>query len=247
MTLSGRYRRIVLVHGACHGKWCWEELAPLLESHGYEVDTLDLPGMGDDPMKPVDVTFSAYVRRVVEVIQAKSGEVVLVGHSLGGHTISQVAEVIDDRIGRLVYLTAILPHSGESPASCLKVIADSGETSGLRAWRASSLEGAQEVDPDLAVDVFYHMCSPEVAQRALKRLRPQPVEPLTAVANLSERWGSVPKTYVLCARDRTISLAAQRRMAARTRGIKVVELDTDHSPFYSDPHGLAKLLEEECR
>jgi alpha-beta hydrolase superfamily lysophospholipase len=63
----------------------------MIESHGYEVDILDLPGMGDDPTKPVDVTFAAYVSRVVAVIEAKPGAVVLVGHSLGGHTISRVS------------------------------------------------------------------------------------------------------------------------------------------------------------
>jgi pimeloyl-ACP methyl ester carboxylesterase len=220
----------------------------MIESHGYEVDILDLPGMGDDPTKPVDVTFAAYVSRVVAVIEAKPGAVVLVGHSLGGHTISRVAEVIPDRIGRLVYLAAMLAHSGESPATCLKDLTDSGEISGLRGWRASAIEGALEVDPDLAADMFYHMCSVDVARRAVERLRPQPDAPLATPAHLSaEHWGAVPKTYILCTQDRTIPLAAQRRMAARAPGIKLVEIDTDHSPFYSDPHGLAKLLEQECR
>ena len=43
-----RIGRIILVHGAAHGAWCWEMLAPLLTSYGYEVQTLDLPGLGED-------------------------------------------------------------------------------------------------------------------------------------------------------------------------------------------------------
>ena len=43
---ASRPRRMLLVHGAWHGAWCWERvLAPLLVL-GYEPEALDLPGHG---------------------------------------------------------------------------------------------------------------------------------------------------------------------------------------------------------
>ena len=36
----------VLVHGACHGAWCWDEVAARLRAKGHRVVTLDLPGHG---------------------------------------------------------------------------------------------------------------------------------------------------------------------------------------------------------
>jgi len=36
---------IVFVHGAWHGKWCWDKyFAPEFSAKGYNVITFDLPG-----------------------------------------------------------------------------------------------------------------------------------------------------------------------------------------------------------
>jgi pimeloyl-ACP methyl ester carboxylesterase len=41
----------IFVHGAWHGSWCWEKVAPLLRAAGHEVFAPDL--QGDDPT-PID-------------------------------------------------------------------------------------------------------------------------------------------------------------------------------------------------
>jgi alpha-beta hydrolase superfamily lysophospholipase len=40
--------RLVLVHGAFGGAWCWEPVIEPLEAAGHTVETLDLPGGGDE-------------------------------------------------------------------------------------------------------------------------------------------------------------------------------------------------------
>ncbi|KAI5316687.1 hypothetical protein L3X38_036394 [Prunus dulcis] len=39
-------KHFVLVHGACHGSWCWYKIKPRLESAGHRVTALDLAASG---------------------------------------------------------------------------------------------------------------------------------------------------------------------------------------------------------
>jgi alpha-beta hydrolase superfamily lysophospholipase len=39
-------KEFLLVHGACHGAWCWEEVAGRLRARGHRVAAVDLPGHG---------------------------------------------------------------------------------------------------------------------------------------------------------------------------------------------------------
>ncbi|RVW57637.1 Salicylic acid-binding protein 2 [Vitis vinifera] len=45
--MEKRERHFVLVHGACHGAWCWYKVATLLRSAGHRVTALDLAAAGD--------------------------------------------------------------------------------------------------------------------------------------------------------------------------------------------------------
>ena len=105
---------LVLVHGAFHGAWCWDKVTSLLEQGGHEVVALDLPGHGEDQTPAVEVTLEAYADLVVQALDALPAPVVLVGHSLSGTVISQVAERRPEKIDKLVYLCALLLPSGKS-------------------------------------------------------------------------------------------------------------------------------------
>ncbi|WP_231976334.1 alpha/beta fold hydrolase [Streptomyces sp. 3214.6] len=57
-------------------------------------------------------------------------------------------------------------------------------------------------------------------------------------------WLTVPSAYVVCAADRTVRPEAQHTCAARA--VTYVELDCDHSPFYSAPDPMARFLAEQA-
>ena len=38
--------KVVLVHGAWHGPWCWEGVVAALEARGIEANTVELPLAG---------------------------------------------------------------------------------------------------------------------------------------------------------------------------------------------------------
>ena len=100
----------VLVHGASHGSWCWDKVVPVLESLGHRAAAVDLPGntYGEFDVPAAQVTLDTYVKHVCKVLDQLDEPVVLVGHSLGGLTITQTAERRPDKIKTLVYLTALL-------------------------------------------------------------------------------------------------------------------------------------------
>ena len=96
----------VLIHGAWHGAWCWKKIIPLLEKEGHNVEAPELPGHGNHKVPIAEISLQLYVDYVCQVIDSQSEPVILVGHSLGGCTISQAAENRPEKIKALVYLSA---------------------------------------------------------------------------------------------------------------------------------------------
>ena len=104
----------VLVHGAWHGAWCWNKVVPLLKERGHAVLTPDLPGHGRDQRSCADIHLSTYVDHIKELIESIKEPVILLGHSMGGVVVSQVAEDIPERIHQLVYVSGFIPGNGGS-------------------------------------------------------------------------------------------------------------------------------------
>jgi pimeloyl-ACP methyl ester carboxylesterase len=107
-------RSIHLIHGAWHGRWCWEKLVPKLEIKGHRVVARDLPGLGLDRTPAAEITLERYTDAVCDALAKEAEPVVLVGHSMGGVVISEAAERMPEKIKALVYLTAYLLVSGQS-------------------------------------------------------------------------------------------------------------------------------------
>ena len=104
----------ILVHGAWEGAWSWENTTPELEKQGHRVTGIDLPGSVGNQQAIPEITMEGYVKTVVDVITALDHKVVLVGHSMAGAIISQVAERMPEKIERLVYVAAFLLKNGDS-------------------------------------------------------------------------------------------------------------------------------------
>src|SRR5688572_19586009 len=96
----------LLIHGSCHGAWCWRDLLPELAARGHHARAIDLPGHGQDRTPVAQITLDSYVGAVLAAIDTPP---ILVGHSLGGITLTATAERAPERITRLVYLCAWLP------------------------------------------------------------------------------------------------------------------------------------------
>ena len=106
----------VLVHGSWHGGWCYARVARLLRSHGHEVYTPTLTGMGErSHLSGLEINLDTHVRDIVNVIDYEDlTEVILCGHSYGGVVITGVAAEAPSRIKCLFYLDAFIPETGQS-------------------------------------------------------------------------------------------------------------------------------------
>jgi pimeloyl-ACP methyl ester carboxylesterase len=233
-------RAFVLVPGSWHGAWCWQRLEPLLSEGGHRVLVPELLGTGADATPPDEIRLDTWARQIRELLERQEQPVVLVGHSRAGVIISRVAELVPERISRLVYLAAYLLPAGASVADTARD--DEGSLV------AANLLPAQTgvtctLRPELLREAFYGDCDDATVRFALERLRPEPLRPLAAALRITaQRYGAVPRAYVECTRDRTISLAAQRRMQATLPCDPVFTLESDHSPFLSHPAELADFL-----
>ena len=56
-------------------------------------------------------------------------------------------------------------------------------------------------------------------------------------------WPDVPASYIVCAEDRTITPAWQRRAAREWLGVEPIELPGGHCPNVGRPEALADALE----
>jgi pimeloyl-ACP methyl ester carboxylesterase len=234
----------VLVHGSFHGAWCWFKLVPELEALGHRAVALDLPAQGDDQTPIADVTYAMNVDRVAEAIGGQAEPVVLVGHSLGGATITGTAERVPEQIRLLVYLTAFLPRDGESVNAITSSPTWPPET-GARAFVRSADGLSVSVAPEAVRERFYHDCSDEDVAYCMARLRPQPFAIRdTPIRITPERFGRVPRAYIHCTDDRSFVPSVQRAMVSQTPCQKTASVATGHSAFLAAPADLAKILSD---
>jgi pimeloyl-ACP methyl ester carboxylesterase len=234
----------ILVHGAAHGGWCWEKVAPILTERGHKVCAPDLPGLGKDQTPPANVTLADNVEKISRLLDKMEEPVVLVGHALGGVTISQTAEARRRKLKALVYVCGLMPPSGKTSREMT-----AGDPDALfRRSRELSPDGmtysfARAQLPAL----FYADVSPEDRYRAMERLRPQPASISTTPLSLTEeRYGSVPRWYIECTRDNAVVIGRQRAMLKNVP-FKVITMECGHTPFYSAPEELADHLETIAR
>lgn len=232
----------ILVHGAWHGAWCWAKLMAHLEQAGHKAIALDLPAHGQDITPAKGLTLQLYVDRIIQTVDAQRKPVVLVGHSLGGITISGVSEQRPDRINMLVYLSAVLLRNGESWPE----VAARNEPSMLASNVSPSADGiTSSVNLDKVKEIFYADCSDEDVERAKKLLRPEPLGPRAEPVRITDqRFGRVPRVYIECLQDNAIRPSSQKNMYTAMPCKKVYTLNTSHSPFLSSPAELARILGE---
>ncbi|ALU89389.1 alpha/beta fold hydrolase [Herbaspirillum rubrisubalbicans] len=228
----------LLIHGAWQGKWVWPAVSAELTMRGHEVHSIDLPGSGEDATPLQQVSLSLYADTIVQAIQAIGKRVTLVGHSMGGIAVTAAAERAADSLARVIYLCAFVPGNGDSLAS-LSALAPSHQP----ALDIQSDAVATRTAADSRVATFMQDAPYAVAHWAAPQFQSQAIAPMMTPVEVSpERYGKVPKSYIVCTQDRAIDPVLQRVMAARSGCARIKELESGHSPFLSRPSATAEML-----
>ncbi|OSY16982.1 hypothetical protein BTJ48_00793 [Bacillus mycoides] len=229
----------VLVYGAWQGEWAWDLVKPQLEAFGHTVITLDLPGSGKDTTPSQNITLDSYVNAVTTIINQQNEKVILVGHSMGGIVITQTAELIPNKIDKLVYLCAFLPQNGESLGS--KLDGEAGPQ-----FSINENDMTAELIPELIEQTFLNATEDgSIKGASFNQMRPQPLGPFQKELKISEEnFGTVNRIYIETTLDRAIPIDFQRRMNTETPCVKIITLEADHSPFFSKTAELVSHLHE---
>lgn len=237
-------KNYVLVHGAWGAAWEFEDVKQLLSADGSIVHTLDLPGHGQNKLEIPQVTMKAYVQHVTDFIQQLNSKVVLVGHSLGGAVISQVAELISEKIESLVYVAAILPKNGDSALSLI-------ETDPLGQLLPKLIFSEDQsyvtLSGETVRDLFLHdVTDPERVEKLIPEFFvKQAVEPFTAAIEVTdESFGTVPKFYIRATLDKVLSPELQDRMITHWPVEKTFTLNSGHFPLTSIAPKLAEVIQQ---
>jgi len=237
-------KEFVLVHGASHGAWCWDDVAAKLREAGHRVVTLDLPGHGRRAAEAGRASMESYGRAVADAMARESvSRGVLVGHSMGGPVIQKAAERAPGRVAHLVFLAAVvLPSRGSLERVHLTPVGRalmhglaSARGNGTFAYPAETAWARWMGDLPRS--------HPAVA-RALAALTPQPLRPFVERVDYSI-FGRLPtpRTYVRCLGDLAVVPARAAGYAA-SLGVSPVDMSTAHDPMLSAPEALARLLEK---
>lgn len=219
----------VLVHGGFHGAWCWDPVRPKLSLPSVAVD---LPGRGTRPLTEQPVTIDQCVEAVIADADAAGlSKMILVGHSMGGITITEVANRYPDRVAELIYVAALVLPPGETVFDLYSLDqAPAADPAGV----------VPLVDESIAHQMFAGDLSPEVFSLAHVQCVPEPVGLFGAT--VSGYDSGVPATYVRCRRDGAVSHDVTDQMVERLRPVAVHDIDADHDIMLSQPDVVADLL-----
>jgi pimeloyl-ACP methyl ester carboxylesterase len=229
----------VLLHGMCHGGWCWSRVVPLLRAGGHEVFTPTQTGLGERAhLLSAAITLETFVDDVVGVLEAEElTDVVLVGHSFGGNAISGAAHRVPGRLRHLVYLDGVVPLDGVSPL-------DASDPAVAAARRALAAETGNVSIAAPDPGVFGVPAGPD-AHWVHRRMTPHPFGTLTSSLLLPGGPNNgLPATYVCCTDPLYAALAWARERARQLPGWAWREIAAGHDCMVTAPRETADLLME---
>lgn len=236
----------VLVHGTHSAGAFWIPIARELTLRGHRVAMVDQPqhgaeafvpeayqrqdleAMAAEPSPLKGLGLDDYEARVTGIVRraARNGPVVLVGHSLGGVSVSRVADAVPHLLHHICYMAAFCPsrvmpsadactEAPENADAVSPVELTVGDPDRLGVLRLNFRTGDSR-----ALALLKEMICADYPDADFRRMLAgmQTDEPVAAYAGRAVgragSWGRVPRTYLRFGRDRTIATALQDRMIA---------------------------------
>jgi pimeloyl-ACP methyl ester carboxylesterase len=232
----------LLMHGGGMGGWTWKFMREILEAKGHKVFTPTFTGFGERiHLIGRDVGNETHVTDIVNVLHYEDlTDVILVAHSYAGTIAPGVLAQAGDRIRRVIFLDAIIPHAGERIVSLLG-FAPEADIAGLDAMLDAGEgpigSGVHEQQRAMAKE-HPHMMSAERQTWLLDHLSDQPMRATCCVIKVGAESIKHPADYI--AAKNTIMTAMHDR--ARALGWPVHDHPGDHAFNVGDPEGVSDMI-----
>jgi pimeloyl-ACP methyl ester carboxylesterase len=243
---------IVLVHGGGHGAWCWSPTVPHLDGDALAVDLppkairgtrerFDLPELRT-------LTVGDFADSLLRDVDAAGLErFVLAGHSMGGLTISEVAQRRPDRVAHLVYVSCMVPPEGKS---AIEALPEELREMTRQAVDEASRGGGNPVGGLDEQTIRFMFCNDMDEEQTRFVLEHAGTEVAVVLAEPTSRVGipsDLPKTFVKLLRDQSLTSAQQDVLVENLRDspggdVDVVTIDAGHDVMISRPKELADVL-----
>jgi pimeloyl-ACP methyl ester carboxylesterase len=240
----------VLIHGAWADSGFWDGIASELRKMGHTVYAPEYAGHGNDPNKAV--THAQISKSVADFLIAHNlQDVVLVGHSFGGTVIQKAAELVPDRIKRLVFWNAFVLKDGESAADEIPPEARKA----FEQIRRSSKDDTIALPFPLFRETFANLASLELAKQIYGMgTPPEPAGPLFEKLDLSKFYQlHIPRSYVNLMEDAVMPFGSGEygwhpHMSSRLGTHRFIQGHGDHmSTARSEPRMISRKLYEAGR
>ncbi|XP_073021646.1 putative methylesterase 13, chloroplastic [Primulina eburnea] len=255
LTSEGNDKKhFVLVHGGGFGAWCWYKIIALLKEANCGVDAIDLTGSGANFCDINSITtLEEYSKPLLDfLVDLEDGkQVILVGHDIGGACVSYAMELHPTKVSKAIFVAATMLADSQS---ALDVFSQKKLLSELNQRAQNFLYSNGKNQPPTAIDfdkslledfLFNRTPSKDIALASVT-MRTIPFGPLAQKLTFSKaNYGSIPRFYVKTDEDFAIPLPLQEQMIQSNPPTRTFQLKgSDHSPFFSKPQALQKILLE---
>ena len=231
----------LLIHGAWHGGWVWNEISEILRYQRYSVSTPTLTGLGEKKhLLSSKITIETFIEDVVNhIIFENLNNIILVGHSFAGSVISGVADRLKDRIQKLIYFDAMILIDGQKPFDITPK-----ETVEQRIELAKKIGNNISI-PAPSADAFGVF---DIKKSLLleEKLTPHPLSAFQSKLVLKNEVGNgIPLSYIFCTKPVYKSLESSREVVRKMKW-PIFELNAGHDAMLTHPKETLNLLMKIC-
>ena len=231
----------LLIHGAWHGGWVWNEISEILRYQRYSVSTPTLTGLGEKKhLLSSEITIETFIEDVVNhIIFENLNNIILVGHSFAGSVISGVADRLKDRIQKLIYFDAMILIDGQKPFDITPK-----ETVEQRIELAKKFGNNISI-PTPSADAFGVF---DIKKSLLleEKLTPHPLSAFQSKLILKNEVGNgIPLSYIFCTKPVYKSLESSREVVRKMKW-PIFELNAGHDAMLTHPKETLNLLMKIC-
>lgn len=235
----------VLVHGTWHGGWVWRDVAAILRAAGHPVFTPTCTGCGERAhLSSPDVGLDTHITDIVNVLKFNELEdVILVGHSYSGLTITGAADREKDRIRRIVFFDALVPHEGVMSA----VPKDAGTGDRPDWWKARESKFVDGYKMQLWEEYPVQMLVPESETEHIERLKrlitTHPAKQWTDELVLEHGgWEGLDPAFIHCIGQKYRMSSPRMVGPARGPGWTYIGIDAPRNAMMTHPELSAQTL-----